>query len=329
MFSTKEDENTIVRWAIAEIVRHLRQNSSYNVKRLSTTRAHKILFKTFEEMNIPVTRSWFRYGCFIHSNELQSTNLNQLISGYINVDNLGSKLGRMVGKLGIELEDTENLLWKLSDKIAFLSMDDLLEELYDTAPSDFRHIFHAKLKLYNSLRDLKKIDSDNIEEFLDWLLRTRKDISYYHSSLFSIRNPTFAETLQATFALSEVMEEALIKGLMLAEHQKLKVCQIQKLMSFDSFFDEEIWCPLAYGISETTVTGFRAEEVRTQQKSNRLNFLKKSTSRIQSMKELMIQNGLSMSWSDSVEWYKSHRKDDMDKRLAEIQRIYEYSTERA
>lgn len=329
MFSTKKDEDIIVRWTIAEIVRHLRQDTSYNLKYLSTTRVHKILFKTFEEMNIPVTRSWFRYGCFIHSNELQASNLNQLISGYINIDNLGSRLGRHVGELGIELEDTENILWKNADKIAFLPMDDLLEELYDTAPSDFRHIFHAKLKLYNSLRDLKKIDSSNIEEYLNWLLCTRKNISFYHSSMFGIGNPVFVETLHATFTLSEVMEEALIKSLMLAEHQKLKRRQIQKLITFDSFFDEKIWCPLAYGISETTVTGFRAEEVRTQQKSKRANFLEKSTSLIQSLKESMLENELSMSWSDSVEWHKSHRKDDMEKRLAEIQKIYEHSTERA
>jgi hypothetical protein len=328
MFSTKQDEDITVRWAIAEIVRHLRQNAAYNLKYLSTTRVHKILFKTFEEMNIPVTRSWFRYGCFIHSNELQGENLTQMIRGYSNVDNLGSRLGRRVGKLGVELEDTEDTLWKNAEKIAFLSMDNLLEELYDTAPSDFRHIFKAKLKLYNSLRDLKKIDSSNIDEYLDWLLCTRKNISYYHSSLFSIGNPIFVETSHVTFTLSEVMEEALIKGLILAEHQKLRRSQIKKIMTFDSFFDEKIWCPLAYGISEITVTGYRAEEVRTQQKSKRVNFLKESTSLIQSLKELMLENKLSMSWSDSVEWHKSHRTDNLAKRLVEIQKIYEHSTER-
>jgi hypothetical protein len=328
MFSSKEDEDIVVRWAVAEIVRYLRQKPAYSLKYLFSTRVHKILFKTFEEMSIPVTRSWFRYGCFIHSNELQTANLAQLISGYINVDNLGNRLGRRVGRLGIELEDTESILWKNADRIAFLPMDDLLEELYDTAPSDFRHIFQAKLKLYNSLRDLKKIDSSNIEEYLNWLLYTRKNISSYHSSLFSICNQTFAETSHATFSLSEVMEEALIKGLILAERQKLNQSQIKKLRTFDGFFDEEIWCPVAYGISETTVTGFRGEEVRSQQKSKRINFLKKSTSLIQSLKGSMLESELSMSWSDSVEWYKLHRNDDVEKRLADIQKIYEHSTER-
>jgi hypothetical protein len=329
MFSLKEDEDIIVKWAIAEIVRHLRQNPSYNLKYLFSTRVHKILFKTFEEMDIPVTRSWFRYGCFIHSNELQTANLAQLINGYANIDNLGSRLGRHIGKLGIKLEDTESILWKNADRIAFLPMDNLLEELYDTAPLDFRHLFQAKLKLYNSLKDLKKIDLRNIEEYLNWLLHTRKNISSYHSSLFSICNPTFAETSHETFSLSEVMEEALIKGLILAERQKLNQNQIKMLRAFDEFFDEKIWCPFAYGISETTVTGLRAEEVRNQQKSNRIKFLKKSASLIQFLKASMLENELRMSWSDSIEWYKLHRNDDVEKRLAEIQKIYEHSTERA
>lgn len=328
MFSSKEDEDITVKWAVAEIVRHLRQKPSYSLRYLFSTRVHKILFKTFEEMAIPVTRSWFRYGCFIHSNELQTANLTQLISGYINVDNLGSRLGRRVGKLGIELGETESILWKNADRIAFLPMDNLLEELYDTAPADFRHIFHAKLKLYNSLKDLKKIDSKNIEEYLNWLLCTQKDISNYHSSLFSLCNPTFAETSHATFNLSEVMEEALIKGLILAERQDLNQSQIEKLRTFDDYFDEEVWCPVAYGISETTVTGFRSEEVRSQQKSKRINFLNNSASLIQSLKASMLKNKLSMSWSDSVEWYKLHRNDDVENRLAEIQKIYEHSTER-
>jgi hypothetical protein len=328
MFSTKQDENVIVRWAIAEIVRHLRQNVSYNLRYLTTTRVHKILFKTFEEMNIPVTRSWFRYGCFIHSKELMQDNLTQMVMGYSNINNLGSRLGRRVGKLGIKLEETEGALWKNAEKIAFLPMVNLLEELYNTAPSDFRHIFKAKLKLHNSLKDLKKIDSSNIEEYLDWLLCTRKNISYFHSSLFSIGNPIFVEISHATFTLSEVMEEALMKGLILAEHQKLRRSQIYRLMAFDSFFDEEIWCPLAHGISEITVTGLRAEEIRTQQKSKRIDFLQKSTLLIQSLKELMLENELSMSWNDSIEWHRSHRTDDLAKRLDEIQKIYEHSTER-
>lgn len=328
MFSSEKDENLIVKWAVAEIVRHLRQESSYNLRYLSSTRVHKILFKTFEEMEIPVTRSWFRYGCFVHSNELQTENLTRLIGGYLCTENLGSRLGRRVGKLGIDLKETESTLWRNTDTIAFLAMNDLLVKLYDTAPSDFRNIFHAKLRLYNSLRDLKKIDSSSIEEYLDWLLCTRKNISYYHSSLFSIGNPLFAETSNAIFTLSKVMEEALIKGSILAERQKLKRNQIQKLMTFDSYFDEEIWCPLAYGISEATVTGIRAEEVRTQQKSKRIDFLKKSTSIIQDLKESMFESELSMNWNDSVEWYKSHRKDDVEKRLSEIQEIYEHSTER-
>jgi len=124
------------------------------------------------------------------------------------------------------------------------------------------------------------------------------------------------------------MEEALIKGLILAEHQKLDRNQIEMLKTFDGFFDEEIWCPIAYGISETTVTGFRAEEVKSQQETKRVNFIKKSASLIQNTKDSMFKNELSMSWSDSVEWYKLHRNDDVEKRLADMQKIYEHSTER-
>jgi hypothetical protein len=328
MFSSKEDEDIIVKWAIAEIVRHLRQNPSYNLEYLSSTRVHKILYKTFEEVGIPVTRSWFRYGCFIHSNELQIANLALLIKGYANTDNLGVRLGRHVGKLGIELEDTENVLWKNADANAFLPLDEILRELYKTAPCGFRDIFQAKRRLYNSLKDLRKINPHNIEEYRDWLLVIRRHLTHYQSSSFNLYGPTFAETARETFSLSEVVEEAFIKGLILIEQRKITENQIEKLRTFDDFFDENIWCPMAYGISETTVIGLRAEQVRAQQKSKRINYLKKSALLTQRLKESLLEEDLGMNWNDSIEWYKLHRNEDVEKKLAEIQEIYEHSTER-
>lgn len=328
MFSSKKDEDIVVKWAIAEIVRHLRQNSSYNLRYLFSTRIHKILFKTFEEMDIPITRSWFRYGCFIHSNELQTANLPQLIKGYANTNNLGVRLGHRVGRLGIRLQDTEETLWKNTEAIVFSPLDAILEELYESAPSDFRDVFQAKRKLYNSLQDMKKINPHNIEEYLPWLFCVRENLSHYHGSSFSLGDPLFAETSHGAFGLSEIMEEAIIKGLILAEQRELAQNQIRRLRTFDGFFDAEIWCPLAYGISEITVVGLRAEEVRKQQKSKRINCLKEFASSVQNLKALLQEDGLRMSWSDSVEWYNLNRNEDVEKSLSEIQKMYECSTER-
>jgi hypothetical protein len=329
MFSSREEEDLIVRWAVAEIIRYLRQKHSYKGRYLTSTRIHKILFKTFEELDIPITRSWFRYGCFIHSNELQPDNLNPIIKSYANTGNLGIRLGSRVGRLGIGLEDTESILWKNVDAIAFPALEDVLDELYKMAPEEFRDIFQVKWKLYNSLRDLKKISPHNIEEYSNWLLKVRKDLSHYHSSSFSLRNSIFSEVSHETFRLSELMEEALIKGLILAESHKLTKNKINRLRTFDEFFDENIWCPLAYGISEITVTGFRAEEIRGQQEYKRINYLKGFTSLISESKSSLLENDLKMSWSDSIEWYRLHRNADVEKSLLTVQKIYEHSTERA
>jgi hypothetical protein len=209
-----------------------------------------------------------------------------------------------------------------------MPMDKVLEGIYNTAPRDFRDVFQAKRQLYNSLTDLKKINPQNIEEYLTWLGLIRQNLSCYHSSSFALCSPLFAETLQEIFSLSEIMEEAFIKGLILAEHKKLAQDQIERLRTFDKIFDEEIWCPLAYGISESTVVGLRSEEVRKQQKSKRIDFLKRSSSLIQNLKTSLFEHNLRMSWSDSIEWYKQTRHEDIEKKLADIQRIYERSPQR-
>jgi len=318
------EEDLIVRWAVAEIFRHLRmKRSPATLKFVKTTRIHKILYNTFEELNIPVTRSWFRYGCFIHSKELQSGNLGQLRSGYIRTKNLGSRLGRLTGRLGIDLRKTEQVLWKNTDAMPARIID-YLDELYGNAPQDFRNIYNAKFKLNNTLHSFSKVDRYNSNKYLNWLSQVRNDISDFHSSVFSLSY--FSDMSDFAYEISEVLEEALIKGLLLAQNHKLTQKKMVLLCRFDEFCDEYVWSPFAYGISAITVKGSRSEEVRRHQNYMKKIQVEESNKFLSSLNTLLSNEKIRLSWQESINWYKSKGVDkDFETKLLTMQKIYEQS----
>src|SRR3989304_9135104 len=74
MLSLPSEEDLVVKWLFAEAINYRNKGKpTHNpgaLKWASKTRIHKIIFSVLEEFDIPVTRSWYMWGGFVHSEEL-------------------------------------------------------------------------------------------------------------------------------------------------------------------------------------------------------------------------------------------------------------------
>lgn len=112
---------------------------------ITELKIQKIFFNIIEELNIPVTRSWYLYGVYVHS-------------GLINKD-----IAYDVNFLYPNLEFTEfnkirqktNFLMDVYCKqILFKNQKEFLKEFYQKAPQLFKELYLNNLNLRQSMRNL-------------------------------------------------------------------------------------------------------------------------------------------------------------------------------
>src|SRR3989304_7168582 len=63
--ATSADERRVVNSILQSLAKYM-LDSNIDVKYLSEMKLQKIVFKTVEELELPVTRSWYIRGCMVH-----------------------------------------------------------------------------------------------------------------------------------------------------------------------------------------------------------------------------------------------------------------------
>lgn len=329
MIRTIEEEDKIVRWAFAETISYLRRSHGlywfrYNPGHM---KVHKILYQTFDSTNVPVTRSWYRYGCFIHSNQLAgfrdfSALKNRYLQGRLTYPRLQSAVARM----RFDVDAIKRVLHENIDKMP-QRMSKYVKTLYETGPEEFGNIYLTKLDLHNTLRRSKNTDFQNLQEFHSWLSKVRRNLSVFHMSVLARHQ--FDDLFKIVMEFTPNVEEALLKIEELIQQKKrISKRRIKLIHKFSEFFDDQVWLPLALEISARTVKGFREAQIRDQQLEKKKEAIKESTSLLKKQYEILARNGLVTSWVEHRDRLKRLEKDEtLTKAVSEMEKIYDRSPE--
>lgn len=325
MIRTLEEEDKVVRWAFAEIMGYLKEKHGrrwfkYNP---SHVRVHKIMYSTFESANIPVTRSWYRYGCFIHSNQLAAfRDFSSLKNRYLGSAYPPKRLQSAVTKMDF---DVTPIIEKLRETVDAMPqrMNVYLKSLYQNPPREFGNIYLSKLELHNALRDSTKIDFRHLPMFYNWLKRVRKNLSVFHMSAFSRHQ--FNDLTDIVMNFTSNVEEALLKiEELIRQEKRILKKRIKPIYGFPKFFDEQVWVSFALEISARTVKGFREVQIRNQQLRKKKEKILELTNALKMQSAILAENDLVMSWDD---YRKRLSRSDKDRAIAEaiseMERIYE------
>lgn len=329
MIRNIDEEAKIVRWAFAEIIgymkhKHHRYWFKYNPKRV---RVHKIMYRAFESANIPVTRSWYRYGCFIHSTQLAGfKDFSSLKYRYLRSKYPPKRLQSAVSKMGF---DVDFAIKKIRDTIDVMPtrMDMYLESLYEGAPEKIGGIYTSKLALHKLLMRSKKIDFRQLLTFQKWLSRLRRGFSDFHMSTFS--GAQFEDLTDVTMSFTSNVEEALLKfEKLILQRKRILKKNIRLIHKFCDIFDNHVWVPFALEISARTVKGFRETEERVKQRRKKTEKISESISVLTELSETLAKNDLVLSWREYCDWVIHHKDRDVTNAISEMERIYEESPER-
>ena len=332
MIRTIEDEDKIVRWAFAEIMSYLRRThhprSRWFKYHPGHMKVHKILYQTFESAEVPVTRSWYRYGCFIHSNQLAGfRDFSILKSNYLRGALEHPRLESAVARMGFNVDSIKKVLYENIEKMP-PRMSKYVRTLYQNAPEEFGNIYVTKLDLHNTLRRSEKVDFEIPVKYQSWLSKVRRNLSVFHMSAFSCRQFDDLKEIVMSFTLN--VEEALLKIEQLIRRGKEISKRKKKLIhKFSDFFDYQVWLPFALEISARTVKGFREEQIRDHQFRKKKETIEESTNSLNSQHAILAQNDLVMSWAQHRDRLEQLEKDEtLARAVAEMEKIYDRSPER-
>jgi hypothetical protein len=323
MLKTIEDEDEVVRWAFAEIINYMKtKHSNYWFKKnFKHWHVHKILYKVFTETNIPVTMSWFRYGCFVHSTQLAGfQDFTALKNRYLASPN-PERMRSKVEKIGVDIKPAISTIREVIDGLP-PTMDIYLDSLYEDAPNNLSEIYLSKLGTYRKLSRPSRYPFSAYDKYHNWLEETRNQISVFQMAAFS--RDEFEDLNDLVIDYFSSLEEALLKiDAVSCQQNKVMKKWSNWIAESGNFFDYFIWYPFAIEISAETVIGLRRVEEKAKCLSKKPRQIVESKGKINEYKKAIQDDNLNLPYNA----YLAKTHSTVNKRIidsvSEIERIYE------
>jgi hypothetical protein len=280
------------------------------------------LYKVFERNEIDVTRSWYRYGCFIHSNELSTSggNFSSLRNRFIRTGN--TFLRSQVQELGINTAQIAEDIVRVTDEMP-VKVDDYIENLYcNEAPDGLGSIYQSKFKLANLLFRAECIGALRNNPRHQWLTDVRSSFSLFQMAAFA--NTWYSDITEITLDFTSTAEQALLKADRLLSGGRLLARQARCLGALHNFFDQQVWLPFASTTSAKTVKGLRRCEIARRENEKHIREVQNSTAELAMFSRQFRDVGLSLSlaeYSDIAR--RTHINELLREKLSEMEKLYD------
>ena len=275
MLLSPQQEELCVKWLFSEAISYKNKRRSvsnpYHLKWATHTRMHKILFGVLEEFNIPVTRSWYKWGGFIHSSLLNNQSFTGFRHDYSVNPQRSNNFRKKVSALGIRVDDIIGYLEKRVDLVKSMpSSEFLLRHYREETPLEYRDLYVAKQILSNSFYDLFNLH--NMNKFKSRYEKIVNSINQFHEHTSDIFEDEIIR--ESNFRFTDLIENALDKiSIILLDGKGISKKKLLFFKNAKNVFDNFIWNPYACEISQKTLKGIRAEEqkeVMIRQKEQRI-----------------------------------------------------------
>lgn len=271
-----QEENGIVLMILRDTYNILKGTPNFRFCYNAKVKLQKVVFFVADQLNIPLTRSWYRYGPFIYNENVDFESLPETLNDsnaheIENAENLFSNFQR----------EYSEVLDSLVPRIFYLTLNDLLTEIYTKyAPEQYRTIYLSNLAIENNFKIAKsqarcaETTSLAPDDF-------SQHFSAFASSVIGLEDMSFVYDYADEYAT--ILESCLIRM------NRIGRASLPCLHLLASSYESILWNPITLKISINTLTGSSSEEVRlkqwvklttvSQQIGNRLAFLRASLKR--------------------------------------------------
>jgi len=247
-----------------------------NYKYLTSLKLHKIGYDVSEDLDLPITRSWYIRGCYINNPHLMRKEYAidlfndprhiQMPNGKIvNINNLISENSRLYSSMCYRVKESIE-----SSKIIFTKERDYLNDLYRLkCPEIYSPSYQHSYKYSSFLIDLDKISYSQKGSLLDFGLVD--EIGLYDACknlttnlhITIRRRSEFRPYFDIIRTFTDFVEDLLMK-LDINYHSSKTTPSFtvfEFLKSLDDFYLESVWKVFAKIITINTVKGERKEQI--------------------------------------------------------------------
>ena len=309
LITKPEDEKQVVKEILQSLAKFI-LDSDFDVKFLSEMKLQKIVFKTVEELELPITRSWYIRGCMVHP---------------------GGTLSGSVRKNTLEkfVQNPKNLVFNSDiyscfddikvEKIFFTERNLFLRQLYSSMePARFRNEYIPNNEIILTSEKMSRGIFDNISSTISENI-SKLYLGMQEDELFDGISNKFYDFLNFIEETSIETEGLVEDGAEITQNG------LNFFKRLSNAYHNTVWMEPASIISIETVKGLSAEKVIKQ----REGYLPLSAGNInKSLKELkkiskklnltLSENNIEKAYMRSYE----HVGEKSGKNLVEMWKIY-------
>jgi len=280
MISTKKNEDIVIKWIFGEIIynKHDGQRiiDSNQWRWATNTRFQKIMFNVAEAFNIPITRSWYMWGGYIHSPLSEKTGFITYRKRYSNKPELVERLRMQVKNLGFDTDVIINEIIKQTTYFTSASMKQILPTYYkENAPSEYVSLYLSKQYL-NDLFEIFSTNKSYREKKHFYELEDSYHENYYiydEESKTLLDEYIIKSTKNKFYTLVNTcldkIETYILKEKLIENHV------LSFFSDISNYYKDYIWNPYASIVSQNTLKGLRVNEEKrtmTEKEFNTISF---------------------------------------------------------
>jgi hypothetical protein len=296
----------------------LREKPGVDFKNINfQVKLQKIVFIIAEELEIPLTRSWYLYGGYVHNDLVDIEKLIELEdSPQATFDLLGNAVEPSRDQKDIEYAESllgdkrniyKNKIRKIATKIFFKKYDEFLLDFYsEMAPEPYKQLYLNNARLNQTFKRFEglalRAEQPALNAFCPELPEAFSDYYRAFTAVLSklgveVAKGELSEFYDLTLRYIELLERYLIKA-----GFDRKVLSRFKLLA--DVYKKSLWKTVALSISTKTVKGVRSEEVGKIQRRKLEENLASLPSSLDQLEAALIKEGLLPTRSEMIRFYE-------------------------
>ncbi|MEM4204860.1 MAG: hypothetical protein QXS54_12400 [Candidatus Methanomethylicaceae archaeon] len=325
-----QDEDKVVSMILRDARRVISRRQPKADFSKSKVKFQKIVFLVAEELEIPITRSWYLYGGYVHSDLVDIETIKSLEDDQPATFDLFNQKITPTEKpikpedVGLRPDKYHAAVERIAPEVFFSKLERFLVEFYKKAPEPYKNFYLSNTELNRKLKELEdrsEVSMTGLDSYLDNLPSSAiyDQISPIVSDLLvGFAKESFDETYDALYRFSGILESYAIE---LGFGRK----GFQRIGYLREFYNSSIWKTAALRFSIETVKGIRADEVRAKQQGKLESLLRSLPHQLENLELELKMDGLMPSYRKMVEFYEKRygRGRDLVRALVEAARINE------
>jgi len=272
---TEQEENIVSNLLLYAVAEYIVRNKM-DVLYLNEIKLQKTIYKTCDDLNIPLTRSWYKRGCFVHDPNIKRENLKNILRSDASLD----EVIQFKKEHEAEYHNILKILTKNMNKVWYISTKKLLEILYkNRAPGLYKTLYQSNNIILSTNTQIR----DSLREYIPLQFANRRSNNQYYYNLLSrsisqvhielVSNERFQCIINPYIEFTDFLENVYIKiDDILTSDLSVPVEVANLFESIDRRYYDYVWGGPALVISKETVKGAQADDYKEKSEKQVENY---------------------------------------------------------